>query len=202
MLFIIAVLAATRCPYRLGDIVKQYPGADVCACVHKESVGCMYLAAAPGKNNLTALASILRGRLLKSPWLRASPLVAHIHVRAGDGIIGPDCFHNKSECFVTKAGYYSRTKAYFDTLTIPRLPLVVHATTRHHTAHFRGIDGQANYLSDVLAYLAQFGPVIPKINAPVDDTFTELSTSCNLMVTGGGFSALARSLAQQHFCVL
>jgi len=65
------------------------------------------------------------------------------------------------------------------------MPLVVHATTQHHTAHGRGRLYQKQYITDVLSYLAALGPVIPKINVPADDTFIELATACHQLVTGG-----------------
>ena len=192
---------AHECAYRLGDVVKMHSGAVECACEDSSSIGCAYTKATNTKNNLTVLVSIIRKRLRKEPWLHASHSVAYIHVRAGDGIVGPNCFRNTSDCRVSASTgkQYARGKAYFDSLGIPHMPLVVHASTRHHTVDNRGRPHQKHYITDVLTYLSAYGPVVPKINIPVDDTFIELATACHLFITGGGFGQLAHDLTH-HFC--
>ena len=87
----------------------MHPGARKCACEH--SIGCAYTQATYTKRNLTVLAAIIRSRLRREPWLHASRSVAYIHVRVGDGIVGPNCFRNASDCFVSSTNRpYSRGK--------------------------------------------------------------------------------------------
>jgi len=81
------------CPYRLSDIVKGVKDAGACACVSSnQSVACEYIRNTAKNGDILTLAAIIKSRVELAPWLRATPNVTHVHVRAGDGITGPDWF--------------------------------------------------------------------------------------------------------------
>lgn len=188
-LFVAAVLSAWE--YRLNDIIKNYPGARDYACKNPTSLACQYLVKTSAANDYAVLARLVQAKLAEEPWLRLDPSANGIHVRAGDGIIGPDCFFNRSHCLETPCCQYGRDKAYFDELDLPNGTYVLYSNTRHGR---RKQSYQRKYLTDVGNYLSQFGPLIYKVNTPIDDTFTEMTTARKLFLTGGSFGKLAKKV--------
>lgn len=120
----------------------------------------------------------------------------YVHVRAGDGITGPDCFCNPLHCYKNKAGApYSKSKAFFvKAAENATAPYVIVANTRHHTAHCRGFEHQRKYMQDVLAFFAAKGPSIGRINGDIDSDFVTLASAPKLILCGGGFGKLAREV--------
>lgn len=191
---------ASACPYRLADIVKHYPGAAGCACVSPENIGCKYLNRTSAKGNISVLAVLVASKVETNPWLKASPNVTFVHIRAGDGIVGPNCFHHETDCRSNEYKQrYSRGKAYFDSLDFPPPPYVLLANTKHHTASDIGIPHQEKYMRHVLNYFSALGPTFAKVNGNVDDDFTILATAKRLILTGGGFGKLAAAVAVHQY---
>jgi len=188
-LFTAVIISSSE--YRLNDIVKNYPGARDYACTNPSSLACQYLTQTSASNDYVQLARLVHAKIVEEPWLGLDPSVIAIHVRAGDGIIGPDCFTNQSQCLHTNCCVYGRDRAYFDELDLPNGTYVLYSNTKHGN---RKEGMQRKYLTDVTQYLSQFGPIIHKVNTPIDETFTEMATACSLYITGGGFGKLARKV--------
>jgi len=201
-MFLILLLSRC-CAYRLGDIVKEVPSALKCACENPESIGCIFTRRwaahqreVSRQQKIGMLVKILEDKIEKRPWFKSPPNVTCIHVRAGDGLLGPDCFTNQTQCLKgrTSGQYYSKSKPFFEALEIPRLPILFYASTTHMTHHRTPYEWQRKYILEVASYMELFGPVIFKVNSEVDETFINLATADVLFTTGGGFGKLVREV--------
>lgn len=183
------------CRYRLSDIVRGWgSGAEACACAFGPNrLGCRYSRGGYGPNNLTALAALVASHLSGRPWLRADNRFTYIHVRAGDGIRGPDCFHNVSDCRPS----YGQDLSFFESIPLKRRrKLFVIVATTTHVDHPETPPPvvQAQYIESVLKFFRRKGPTIARVNEDPDDDFALLSTAKSIRITGGYFGRLARDL--------
>ena len=165
-----------------------------------ERIGCRSLRGNFGFNNLTALATLVSSHLSARPWLVADNRFTYIHVRAGDGLQGPDCFNNVSDCLLESDWQYSKSRAYFETHPVRRAKwnnYVIVASTQHfHTADAwrQRRRYQSLYMREVIAYFQRLGPTVAMVNGDPDDDFALLTTAKFLRLTGGGFGRLAKSI--------
>jgi len=194
----LCAVTMAECPYRLSDIVAGFGKSRECACADPESLACRYLSATAAPKDLTVLAGLVAGVLRDKPWLRIPKTTTVIHVRAGDGITGPRCFSDPSDCFKTAGGgQYGMHKAIFDAMNIDRRqPCAIYVNTVHCTAHECNPEHQQQYMQDVVRYLTgKCASVAVRANNPPDDAFVSMASANTLIVTGGQFGALARRLS-------
>ena len=186
-----------NCPYRLSDIVKGWGKSRECACVQRNTLACKYLDKTSAHNDFVVLAGLVNATLHDSPWLSTSSRINVIHVRAGDGIVGPHCFTNVKDCFAPFSEQYGFDKPKFDEMRLsPTAACVIHTNTRHCTAHgFCNNNYQKQYIMDVVAYLKKrCSSVVVRANDSPDDAFVAMATANNLFLTGGSFGKLARTI--------
>ncbi|MBN22879.1 MAG: hypothetical protein CL678_16455 [Bdellovibrionaceae bacterium] len=186
-----------HCPYRLADIFKNYGKAKDCACVNPNSLACFYIKNANKANDIKTLARAVSMVLKRKPWLRVSHNVSVIHVRAGDGILGPNCFTDNRDCFFSPEGdQYSAHKVIFDQMQLnSSKACLIFINTQHCTHHGCRLQDQEKYLFDVVKHLKnRCASVNVKKNNEPDEAFVSMATADNLFLTGGGFGKLARKV--------
>lgn len=196
-LLCVMVAAHNPCAYRLSDIVVGYGNARQCACVHEEALACKYLKITKAKNNVTALAQAVKKSLLDAPWLKMSENVNVIHVRAGDGIVGPNCFYDKRHCFITNGGgQYGADKIIYDNMSLVNsTACVIFFNTKHCTAHYCDPKHQIVYAKHVIAYFEKrCSAVVVIANSSPDDAFISMATATHFFTTGGRYGKLAATI--------
>ena len=196
--------AMAPCRYRLSDVVRGWGrGANECACAFgTDRIGCRYLQGHYGLSNLTALAAIVSTHLSTRPWLVADNRFTYVHVRAGDGIVGPDCFNNVSDCRHLASDdsiTYAKTREFFERFPLRKkwnMFVIVATTSHYHTDTDRTAASryQQSYMSAVIQHFRSIGPTVVRVNSDPDDDFALLSTAKYLRITGGNYGRLARQL--------
>jgi len=181
------------CPYRLSDIVGHYHTARLCnACEKTSALACVYLTESTKPNDLTVLARLIKERLDKQPWLREPRKATVVHIRAANGIVGPNCFHDDAHCRKNRSNQtYGKGKAYFDAQPIGAGPFVIHVTTTHNVYTASQRSWQRQYLTDAIEYFSERGVVVVKADGDPDDAFVSIASACTVILTGGGFGRLA-----------
>ena len=199
--------------YRLGDAVKRRPGAPGCR-TFPGSIACMYTRATALVSDMTALLHIVRQRQ-QSDMPDEKSVV--IHMRIGDGIQGPDCWHEASDCFHnlepgTGRLLYALPGAYYAEL-LPMLPkakdgygIVLVAATAHNNrgGHAQDPTGQIvlketlwshKYLREAVNFFEDKGYTVRLREAfDPDVDFTFMAMAHKFVQGGGGFSGLIAQL--------
>ena len=199
--------------YRLGDAVKRRPGAPGCR-TFPGSIACAYARSTALKSDMPALLRVVRQR--QQPDVPGEKSIV-IHMRVGDGVQGPDCWHKASDCFRNfEPGVgrllYALPGAYYAEL-LPALPratdgydivLVGAAAHNNRGGHAHDPSGQIvlketgwsrDYLSKAAAFFEAGGYSVRLREAFDPDTdFTFMAMAHMFVQGGGGFSGLVAQL--------
>jgi hypothetical protein len=210
--------------YRLGDAVMGLgngPGTDprvgsaaMCG-AWPHSIGCAYNRlldhGAIQPENITALHQLVQERRQGDVPPRKAIVV---HVRVGDGLKGPDCWHNSSDCNVWAGGgvptwggvRYAQPQEYYAQL-MPSMPraadgysIVIVGVSYHigevnKSADFT--DVSKTYIDSAVRYFEDHGyDVAVRSECDPDTDFAYMSSAHTFVQGGGGYSGLIAGLVE------
>jgi hypothetical protein len=188
--------------YRLGDIVKrEYPGEGpdtmgVACSKFPASIGCAYETQTSLKGDIATLVKAVQEREQADV---PAPKAILVHLRVGDGIKGPDCWHKAGDCFAYPSGgetyLYALSEAYYTGLV--RMPL---ASDGFHI-EIVGAPGHniskwnRSYLHDAIKYFEAKGykVILRGVHDP-DTDFTYMARAVTFVQGGGGYSGLVAQI--------
>lgn len=197
--------------YRLGDALKRTHDAPGCK-DFPGTVACAYLQATAKISDMAVLFGILSRR--RQTDLPGEKDIV-VHMRIGDGIQGPDCWHNANDCFSwveTRTGklLYALPKAYYAAV-LPRMPkaaegyrVVLVGAVGHNTRHAPvGADASGHqnvvketawsraYVRNMVRFFEYTGYKVElREDHDPDTDFVYMSRASTFVQGGGGYSGL------------
>jgi hypothetical protein len=200
--------------YRLGDVVKRRPTAPGCA-RFPNTIACAYEASQAQASDMSTLLRIVQAR--KQTDVPSAQSVV-VHVRIGDGIKGPDCWHHSGDCFSNfgdgddkgKVFLYALSQQYYTAL-LSRIPaghdIILVGAAGHSTRH--GLFGfgkhavqkemrwSDSYVHNAIHFFEKHGfKVRARQGADPDTDFTFMAMARTFVQGGGGYSGLIAQMVK------
>eukprot|EP00936_MAST-01D_sp_MAST-1D-sp1_P002991 g2991.t1 len=196
--------------YRLGDALKRTRDAPGCK-DFPGTIACAYLKSSTKKSDMTVLYGVLKQR--KQNDLPDTKSIV-VHMRIGDGIHGPDCWHNANDCFTYFEKSYTLLYALpmqYYAAVLPRMPkaadgyrVVLVGAVGHNTRHTPvGVDSTAHtevvkesawsraYVRHVVRFFERLGYKVElREDRDPDTDFMYMSMASTFVQGGGGYSGL------------